>query len=148
MTLEEIIINLLIGLVSGVVSGFFVTIIFKKIQEKREWRFNFQEDKQNLSNFIYTLCIELDLLIEDVKNNNKIDVKEAKRVFKNQPRTLSFTENNITEESTNKLIAAHNLITNVEKNITSETILKELIYFRKDLFRARIDVLSLQSVKI
>jgi hypothetical protein len=147
MTIEEIIINLLIGLVSGVVSGFFVTMIFKRIQEKREWKFNFQEDKQNLSNFIYAICIELDLLIEDVRNNNKIDVKEAKRVFKNQPRTLSFTENNITEESTNKLISANNLITKVENNITSETTLKELIFFRKDLFRARIDILSLQIDK-
>ncbi|MGH1010101.1 MULTISPECIES: hypothetical protein [Bacillus cereus group] len=157
MTFEDVIYNFLIGLVSGGVSGYIVSLYFKKGQEKRElslkkeqgkrdWLIEFDKDKQNLNNFLYAIRIEMDILVDDIKNDVKFDISDTKRIFSNHPRTPTFKDN-LTKESSEKLIKARTLIDKIENTISSEITLKELNYYQKELFKARIDVLSLKSNK-
>lgn len=139
--------NTLIGLISGVVSGYIVSLYFQKNQEKRDWILAFREDKQNLHNFLYALSIELDILMDEAKNNEKIDIKDAKRVFSRQPRTLTFSEETITEESLKKVMQVRVLVNGIENKLSAETTLNTLRNYRKELFNARTDVLSIKSIK-
>lgn len=86
------------------------------------------------------------IIYDDLKSEETPDIKEAKRIFSNHPRTLTF-KNNLIEESSQKLIKARNLIDEIEEKISPEITLKELAYYKKELFKARIDVVSLKNNK-
>lgn len=146
MTFADVIINLIIGLVTGGLSGYIVSRYFRKDQDYRDWLLEFENDKQNLENFLYAIRIEMDILRDAVTNGETIDVKDAKRIFSSHARTLSFADN-LTEESYEKQIKARNLIEEIENNISTDITLREIRDYSKELFKARIDIVSLKSTK-
>jgi hypothetical protein len=141
--------NLLIGLVSGGLSGFIVSHYFVKSQERREWLKAFQNDKQNLNKFIYSIQIEIDMLIYHLKNEKIIDVKDVwaiKRLFANHPLTPTFKDS-LTEDSLDNLVKARTFIDQIESTISSDFSLNELIRLRSELVKSRMLILSLKQKK-
>lgn len=98
MRICEILVNILIGLVTGGVSGFFVSITLQKHLDKQQFKRDFEMDKQNFERYLEDIRLELRL----AKCEN---YDEIIRVIETEPIRETFTHLQICDQKT-----LHNII--------------------------------------
>ena len=142
--LLNVTIGLITGLVSGVVSGGLVSKYFNKKQDKEKWRRDFSEDQQNLSRFIEVIKYEIEIFITKRNKEEEIDTTEIKRIItKDYPRTYSFSDT-LDDESENKMSVLSSLMREIE-TISNQVAISELMNYKRKLFQSQMAILSLTT---
>lgn len=86
--------NLLIGIISGLLSSFLVSMGLEKREKKNEHKRRFEADKQIYSRYIQSIRLELLLAYKSSDNDCLV------RVIEDEPFRESF--NNLSEDSSKK----------------------------------------------
>ncbi|MBN6885361.1 hypothetical protein ACUXCC_000498 [Cytobacillus horneckiae] len=149
--MNDIILNTLIGLgtglVSGVVSGFYVSGKFKKKEEVSNWKKELDEDKQIMVRYLDMIQFELNLIREKIKLGQNYDTETLKRVLVDEPRTLGIIEEKITNVSIKHISGTRKLINEIREDLNQQKQLLERDIIRLDsrIIRSKFDVLSIKA---
>ncbi|WP_028506205.1 hypothetical protein [Ruminococcus sp. FC2018] len=138
----DVICNILIGLLSGIVSSGIVTIAYDKKTKKIEHERNFNADKQVYHRYILSIRNELFFAY---KNN---DYENLIRTIENEPIRDSFT--NLDDESHKSIGEISNFISQMKERILSTGYsMKEKDYkiYNGKLFQYSVHALKLEEVK-
>ena len=133
-------IAIITGIVSGVISSFIVSEIYRRKEIKRERRFSFSHDKQMFSKYVGVVINELELY--EKTGNNEYLLRTL-----NEPRlSYSFTEKNVNKNSLDLIAGANNLLNKLENDIKTGQKFSEvgLMRYKADLFRAQLNVLKIK----
>lgn len=90
MNFNEIALNLLLGIVSGSVSGYLISLYFKNKDEQTKWKSDLDEDKQTMSRFIDMVCLDFEQLMDSSNRENN----DLLKLLKSPPRFKSFKDLN------------------------------------------------------
>ena len=137
----NIFLNVSIGLITGVVSSFVVSVILKKYWDSQEVKKQFDLDKQNYCRYIQN--IRLELLLAYKNGNGYYDY--LIRVIDDPP--IRDTFENLTDESKNTTHEISNYIDDIKKKISDDSYkMSENEYKRTYgmLFKYSVDALKLR----
>lgn len=90
MNFNDLVLNLLLGIVSGCVSGYLISLYFKNKDEQTKWKSDLDEDKQTMSRFIDMVCLDFEQLMD----SDDRETKELLKLLKSPPRFNSFKDLN------------------------------------------------------
>ncbi|WP_419878002.1 hypothetical protein [Brevibacillus centrosporus] len=148
MTLLEILVSFIVGLVSGVASGWVVSDIFKKNGAKEEFYKEFSDDKQKTVRFLQSLKLELDIIGEAIKSGEKPNFEDIRRRIDNPPITLTFGSGKITEVSQSRIQIKNEIVAEVRDCIASGDLdVRGISSLSRKLFRAQIEILDIETIK-
>lgn len=148
--MNEIILNIIIGLgtglVSGVVSGVYVSGKFKEKEEVSNWKKELDEDKQIMVRYLDLIQFELNLIREKIKLGQNYDTETLKRVLVDEPRTLSIIGEKITDVSIKHISGTRKLINEIrDLNQQKQLSEKDIILLDSRIIRSKFDVLNIKA---
>ncbi|EJL29965.1 hypothetical protein [Brevibacillus sp. BC25] len=148
MELFEIVVSFGVGVVSGLVSGVIVAKYYKKKETEDAFILSLFEEKQKTARYLQGLQLELKIISEALNKNEVPDLSEIRRQLANPPRTPTFGSEKISEVSKTRISTKIDIVTKVKDSIDSgELNTKILFLLDRELFRAQIEVLEIETVK-
>jgi uncharacterized membrane protein YraQ (UPF0718 family) len=147
----EIIINILVGIISGLFSGWVVSKYFKDKEVETEAHKQFIDDKQNMVNYLRLIKLELKMIIDELKVMGKpVDLKDINRALEVRPITESFGEDAFrpldekSEELLGDVIKTLSEVENYFKVKDPLLSVSDLKMFESSLTRSMIKILELK----
>ncbi|WP_340398797.1 hypothetical protein [Paenibacillus sp. FSL H8-0079] len=136
--------NISIGLVTGLVSGLFVTIYFRRRDKAQEARRLIREEKQAMSTYITTIRFELKEIRENSDSYTAGDIRELRKSLNLIPKFYSYDFFESVPEETSKYTSKiYNLNRELELYLESEEIdSHKILLFSSELMRAQFDLLK------
>ncbi|WP_141521793.1 hypothetical protein [Bacillus cereus] len=142
----DLFLNTLIGLLSGLISGWFVSHMLKKDADAEILSRQIDSDIQTFQRYLNALRLEIEMISKELESKESVDYKQIVRMLEDDPITRSFTKENITAESLDSVKEARDLIQEIllpakHKEITYSSGLR----FASRLQRARIRILVIKE---
>lgn len=175
--LSSLFINLVASMITIIFIIYYVDTLLKKSEVKKkeeeeklelyeEWKFEFRDDKQQISRYMGEISTMIDILTEcyserecTLEDNNKkpiIDLLKVKLRIKlaNPPLRYSFESTDWMKVHDNKK-NVENIVKGIRKSLNEieeyinlkELTKDQLINYSRQLFRCRFEVLSLEPKK-
>lgn len=145
----ELISNVILSLITGLLSGWIVSDYFRRKQQMEEWLRNFNEQKQLLSKFIGAISEEIDFIIQLKKENMNINIEEINELKRliSQKRPKHDTFKFLTAESKKDINEIVNYIDHLYEELTNDVSLVQLYKYKKVLAKYRWKVLRFKQCK-
>jgi hypothetical protein len=141
----ETLINIGIGLGTGYTSGLVVTLKFNKKAKKESLLREISEEKQLMVRYLEVVQYELNLCQDKLIAGSSIDYESLGRLLVEEPRTPSFTEQNLTVASLKHISGARNLIEEIRESIKKRVFTVSLLKQLDSRFiRAKLDILMIR----
>lgn len=145
MTLVEIILSVVLGIAGGIVSGFIVSVEFKKRVSQEEWEKELHNEKQNRFSYYKLLKFEIAILRDRIEKDKEADPENILRVLANEPRTPSFDNEKI-KEDTHKFLENREVLNDIYLYFYKSTFDRiDLIQFESKLLQAMLNTLEIRK---
>ncbi|WP_059170231.1 hypothetical protein [Bacillus sp. FJAT-27445] len=146
--IENILIGLGTGLISGYVSSTIVTANFTKREKEHQWRRELSNDKQQMVRYLDLIQFELNLISSKLNNGEQVDFSSLEEKLVDELRTPSMVEEKITEVSLKHISGTRKLIDDIRKELSNKTLSASSIKKLDSRFiRAKLDVLRIEPRK-
>lgn len=134
--------NILIGIMTGIISSVIISEIYKNIEEKKAALAEFEDNKQSYSKYLGVIRNEIELF----KNNN--DITTLLRVL-NEPRWYNgFKDTILTDSDRTTLENTYKLLEDFEVYLRkSEINSLEMTKFSSRLLISQLDILKMKAQK-
>jgi len=148
MDTVEIIISLIVGVASGILSAVIVSHYYNNKEAEATFHKELHEDKQNTVKFLQDVQLELKLIQESINRKEEPYLKDIRRVLSNYPRTPSFASESLTEVSVSRIFIKNDVVEKVEKYVaTGEFDEKTLILLDREILNAQVEILQIETKK-
>lgn len=147
MEFSDLVLNVIIGIVSGCISGYVVSLYFAKKEEESQWGKELSNDKQTMSRYITLVLWELDQLMD----GSGKETADLRRLLQSPPLFRSFKQlDKIKPEHQMFTKKAYALFREIDQylgfevpNEAYEIPKIQYVKFRAGLLRAQWDILSI-----
>jgi hypothetical protein len=131
--------NLIIGIVSGVISGLIVSLYFYFKAKEEQWNDSFVLDKQKLNRYLEAISFELGLIIEDMDRElPRNTLLYFRRLLLQDPFTFSFGDENLDSQTLEPVLEARKLINDLQGFLEEEKFDKFVIKdYQSRIFQLR-----------
>lgn len=139
MSTLEIITNLIVGIISGLVSGWIVTRKFKSKEKKEKEFHDLEIAKKRLIDYLEMFWEEFNILLDFRLQGKDIDFLYIKRLLNNPPDINNLRS---ISEAQEVLKEYENLIIGIKQHMNEKASFEELKELQVSLNRMKIDIIT------
>lgn len=145
----EFILNILIGLITGLISGGIVTLFFQQNDKKQTAEREVRENKQSLSSFVEAVRFELKEIYKAPDSYHQQSIRELRKSLSLAPKFFCYDLFYSVPEETKQLTATiYRTLQELQDYLKQEKIdSQEIFRLNADLMKAQFDMLKNLNIK-